>query len=693
MMAPFVAPNRQKLLPYLRPIDDDALWRLRAKAVLQDSREPMSEGDVLTRFAVDDGTTPPPNAREGYWSALADAEACGRLVHDHLELLTAASKVRILADDAPPVPSIVRAMVEGQHTSAPMYRSPRSSVITLAQPQASTLKPGQKDRWERSIALVRAKETAPRTEYKALAERFGFSIAQAKYFWAEYRRGGEEELRPGQRNGTGLRAEPEVKEVIHRLWKHSRRFRLKAILEHPELREVLKNLRAAGRPGALSYHQLCRYKREVLVHNKTWEAMRKGKKRLPAPDASGLVDPTRAVTQLLQVVEVDATKIDCHVLARDGRTVLVRMHVLYAIDVASRCVWAWRVCLEEPTEFDYLRLVQMGVRSKGELVASLGCHAYPVAGVPELLLHDRGWIFAAQGARERIGACGITIAHAAPYRPEMKGHIERFIGTMNTRWLHRLPGTTKSNAQERGGRDAEAEAKLLASDFERYLSLAIITGYADDLHTSLGCTPLEKWERVAKSTGEPRPWPSDPASKLKLDLLGLHDSGEVRKRTSVGYEWETLTFRPERMDAPAEARILYDPDDIRSIALVAASGPHTGSYGGEATLRGFPLDHSIPLAMVPQLKGQDEAPGLRTGSERMTELLAEIEGTGRRGANAASKTPKGAKKRATKLEVALRAAERNARGDAVARATPRPPEPTRTDIEDIVIERDEGVDE
>jgi hypothetical protein len=187
-----------------------------------------------------------------------------------------------------------------------------------------------------------------------------------------------------------------------------------------------------------------------------------------------------------------------------------------------------------------------------------------------------------------------------------------------------------------------------------------------------------------------RRWPTDAASKARLDMLGLFDTGEVRVRVTEGYEWEGAYFRPEFADAPAKGRIFCDPDDVRSIVVTDHDGPSAGCSGGPATLRGYPLDTPIPLWLLRELRAQ-QATGKAVGSgaKRITELLAEADGI-TLPASASVKGPQG-KRRATRIEKALRAAEQNGRGHALpADPPPLPTRDTESDDELIYEEESEG---
>jgi transposase InsO family protein len=484
--------------------------------------------------------------------------------------------------------------------------------------------------YQRRLAVVRDRQLDRAQTWAELGARHGVSARMARYFWREFENYGEVELRPHQRKLTGPRVPVAMLELFEQLFRDSRTHRVKAILDSASMRGLARELGCR-----ISYDQAKRYARELKKDPKIL-ARRTGKKRLPLDSAFGPVDRFRGVAVPLQVVQVDATPVDIQTVGPDGESLTKRIWILSAVDVASRCFWAWRVCELEPTEIDFLKLVQMGIRDKDALMKEYGAYTpYPVHGVPQRIVTDRGWPFLGKTASVRLTERGIILEQAAPYRPEMKGIVERLFRTMNELFIHRLPGTTKSNPQQKGGRDAGAEARahrLTIARFTRFYGRAVIDGYSDEVHSSLGCTPLEKWDKLVRQWGRVRPWPSDPASALLLSVLALKNGG-TRHREGNGYLFMNRTFRPMKADAPALALVLYDPDDLRSVLL---ADPATGAVICEA--QAVNLDTSAPIDehTLAEMNRPDGATRPRKGREALTDIIAEVEAgkvTSRRGAS------------------------------------------------------------
>lgn len=693
--------NRMRLFGFLHPVALDIEAATLARELLRTSDERLSVVDAVPRVRARLGREVPDDVVEqAVCIVIAEAHRSGVLLCDLEEVRwDLVTKVSIAQGDEPIGPSLVEDLLAGQRTAPPQaeYRSRRAGLAVAQHVEVPAVSQdlSEEDRalFAARLALVRDREAHPSDTWVTIATRHRFSESAARYWWGEYVYGGEADLRPRSRKSAGLRvflrestgaingATPRrvapievtarVIETVTKLYRHSRSQNVRQILEHPELRATLREFGVD-----LSYDSLAGFVRRFLRDDEQLDAHRRGAKRLPPRPTSGPVYRHPKPERLLQVVETDAARADIHLLASDGVSVVERLWILYAVDVASRCLWAWRYCLSDPTEVDYLQLIHRGIQPKDDVAAACGAQTpYPVHGIPELVLADRGWIFAAQRSRERLQHHGVVVMHAAPHMPQMKPHIERVIGTMNTRLLHRLPGTTKENPLKKGGRDAIAEAErygLTVETFTRLMDRAIIDGLGNALHSTLGCAPLERWEKLERKHGHPRRWPSDPASELLLELLPLKDGG-TRMRGHGGYEFANVLYRPEAADAPRLARVLYDPDDVRCVALLHAEGAHEGEYSCEAIARNLDLRVAISEAELGRIfaVSPESRRRARLADETLTDIVEQVE---------AGKSL--ARRQATRFEKALRGARHGAL--AAQAGTPALPAPTaaRDDGED-----------
>jgi putative transposase len=78
--------------------------------------------------------------------------------------------------------------------------------------------------------------------------------------------------------------------------------------------------------------------------------------------------------------------------------------------------------------------------------------------------------------------------------PWFKGRAERFVGTLNSQLVHQLPGTTRSNASDRGGYKSGELATMTLSEVRHVVVKYVTQIYHERVHATLGTSPREAWE-------------------------------------------------------------------------------------------------------------------------------------------------------------------------------------------------------
>lgn len=397
----------------------------------------------------------------------------------------------------------------------------------------------------RRQALVHEIAACGRTAtWEDLAARHGLSLSTAHWLWNRYVSGGDAAIEPGKRVSEGfwvfereplrdahgqVLLSPAAQRPVRRLASAESHAALAAEIRSRwvhlgKLNKGKRGARDAARTVTslqddlgpyldrnalfIEYRSLARFVKRFLSDDPKSVAARAERRYYPS--SHGLPEQLRGITDLLQVICVDSTMADLLCVGNDGLTVLERGWILYGVDVRSRALWSWLITRRQPSAHHYLRLFERGVLPKDDICARRGTvNRYPVHGIPQLILADRGMAEAAEDVRFKALGLGVIVEHAPSLLPQMKGHVERIAGTVSRGLLHRLPGTTLSNPLQLGGHDSVREALRYGITFDRFeanFDRAIIDGFMDKLHTSLGRTPIEEWERVASTRREPRQW-------------------------------------------------------------------------------------------------------------------------------------------------------------------------------------------
>lgn len=198
----------------------------------------------------------------------------------------------------------------------------------------------------------------------------------------------------------------------------------------------------------------------------------------------------------LDVVQIDHTPADIILVDSFERKPIGRPWVTLAIDIATRMVTGYHVSFDAPSRLSVALCLTRAVAPKAEFLADLECNApWPAQGKPVSIHVDNGRDFRSQAFQSACAEWGINLVYRPPGSPHFGGHVERLIGTMMGA-VHLLPGTTQSSVVAKGGYDAEAMAAMTLGEFDRWFALEICR-YNNSIHSSLGCTPVAKWDALA----------------------------------------------------------------------------------------------------------------------------------------------------------------------------------------------------
>jgi len=184
-------------------------------------------------------------------------------------------------------------------------------------------------------------------------------------------------------------------------------------------------------------------------------------------------------------------KAPLHVLVRDLRAPShrspkgeVRPYLTLVIDSASRLVMAGLFSYDPPDRF----MVAAAIRA-----AMLTTEHKPFGGVPDEIWVDNGKDLIAHHVQQLTQGLGITLVPGPPYQPQVRGIVERFHETLDTRLWATLPGYVGRNVVERNPK-AKAEFSLSELD-QRFRTF--IDQYHQEIHSETGQTPPHFWQEHA----------------------------------------------------------------------------------------------------------------------------------------------------------------------------------------------------
>ena len=271
----------------------------------------------------------------------------------------------------------------------------------------------------------------------------------------------------------------------------------------------------------------------------------------------------------LDVVQIDHTPADIILVDSFERKPIGRPWVTLAIDIATRMVTGYHVSFDAPSRLSVALCLTRAVAPKAEFLADLECNApWPAQGKPVSIHVDNGRDFRSQAFQSACAEWGINLVYRPPGSPHFGGHVERLIGTMMGA-VHLLPGTTQSSVAAKGSYDAEAMAAMTLQEFDRWFALEICR-YNNSIHSSLGCTPVAKWEALAGEMSGDIPFDMEafrvsflPSEQRQVRRDGIH-------LFDLRYWSDALAGYVGRRDG--KVVVHYDPRDLSAVWIELDGG-------------------------------------------------------------------------------------------------------------------------
>lgn len=194
-------------------------------------------------------------------------------------------------------------------------------------------------------------------------------------------------------------------------------------------------------------------------------------------------------TRLCERVEVDSHLMDVLVVNEKTKKVEGRPWLCAMIDVDSRCIIGWEISFTPPCAAKTLRALRMAMTDDPEK---------KIGGAPEVMILDNGAEFRNYSLQMVAGTYGVIIRYVAPKSPDEKPHIERFFGTLNTTFIHLMPGTTRESPTARGDYLSEKNATYTLNELRDKFAFWLQNIYHATKHSELGIPPMDAWHQKAR---------------------------------------------------------------------------------------------------------------------------------------------------------------------------------------------------
>lgn len=287
----------------------------------------------------------------------------------------------------------------------------------------------------------------------------------------------------------------------------------------------------------------------------------------------------------LAVVQIDHTPADIILVDDIHRLPVGRPWITLAMDVFSRAVTGFYLSFDPPSETSVAMCVASSLLPKEEWMITHGIDtAWPVWGTPRTIHVDNGADFRSDGFQKSCLAHGINLEFRPVKQPRYGGHIERLLGTL-LKEIHALPGTTFASIKDREGYDSDKQAVMTRSEFEVWLMTLICKVYHQRTHSSIGMTPLKKWELgvFGDSIDHGIGVPSRPADRLSvlLDFLpSFYRTIQTFGVTVDGLKYYSEHLRPwiNARDKDGDKKKLLFRRDPRDISTLWFFDPEIKQY-------------------------------------------------------------------------------------------------------------------
>lgn len=221
-------------------------------------------------------------------------------------------------------------------------------------------------------------------------------------------------------------------------------------------------------------------------------------------------------------------------------------------------------------------------------------------GIPTICYVDNGSAFVDASLARVCAKLGIRLVHSQPYRPQGRGKIERFFGSVRSQFLSEITvidtlitsNGINSNSKGLGdsassipGMDQAAgsagsgtlSGSVIGSleELNKLFSSWVHVVYHHTLHTSTGQTPLQRWEES---------WVGRSPDRRELDVITeAFRWSETRKVTKTGtVSLHGNIYQVDPLLAGARIELIYDPFDLTAPVAVTVGG---GVPAGMAVLQ------------------------------------------------------------------------------------------------------------
>jgi len=233
----------------------------------------------------------------------------------------------------------------------------------------------------------------------------------------------------------------------------------------------------------------------------------------------------------------------------DAHKVPAKPWLTAIIDDYSRAIAGYYVGFDPPSSMRIATALRQAIWKKDEA-------SWVVCGIPEKLYSDRGSDFRSEHIDQVAIELKFELINILPYKPQGKGKVERFFGTVNQMFLPALPG----HGLQKG---FEYQELMTLEEFDTKFRHWLLKQYLQREHSETSEKPMLRWESFPFI-------PRMPESVEQLDLL-LHTVAKARKVQRDGIRFQGFRYFDVQLSGfvGEYVTIRYDPRDLAEIYVYA----------------------------------------------------------------------------------------------------------------------------
>jgi len=241
--------------------------------------------------------------------------------------------------------------------------------------------------------------------------------------------------------------------------------------------------------------------------------------------------------------QADHCMLDIELLKENGS--VARPWLTIVIDDYSRAIAGYYLGFDPPSSLRTSLALRQGIWRKGD-------PHWHICGIPEILYTDNGTDFKSKHLEQVAVDLKVQLVFSTPGKPQGRGRIERFFGTVNQMFLCDLDGYL---------RRARRKPTLTLDQLEQKFHTFLIEIYHRRPTSEGKLSPQERWEEGGFL-------PRMPDSLEQLDLL-LMDEIRVRKVRPDGIHFHGLRYLSLTLAAyvSEEVTIRFDPRDMGEVRV------------------------------------------------------------------------------------------------------------------------------